>query len=207
MTCWTNLEKYLRTIKQINKMKKVSLILTALVMSISSFAAPKAVKLNTTASSIAWYAEKVTGKHNGTVAISAGALNVNGKKLVGGNFTIDLKSIKDLDITDPGYNQKFIGHITSGDFFEVEKFPTASFVITKVAGNQVTGNLTVKGITKSITFPAEIAVKGGKVSAKANITIDRTDFNIRYGSKKFFESIGDKAIYDDFALTVSLVSE
>ena len=111
------------------------------------------------------------------------------------------------DITDPGYNQKFIGHITSGDFFEIEKFPTASFVITKVAGNQVTGNLTVKGITKSITFPAEIAVKGGKVTAKANITIDRTDFNIKYGSKKFFDSIGDKAIYDDFALTVSLVSE
>jgi polyisoprenoid-binding protein YceI len=118
-----------------------------------------------------------------------------------------LKSIKDLDITDANYNQKFIGHISSGDFFEVEKFPTATFVITKVAGNQVTGNLTVKGITKSITFPAEIAVKGGKVTAKANITIDRTDFNIRYGSKKFFESIGDKAIYDDFALTVSLVSE
>ena len=181
--------------------------MTALVMSIASFAAPKAVKVNTASSSIAWYAEKVTGKHNGTVGISAGALNVDGNKLVGGNFTIDLKTIKALDITDPGYNQKFIGHITSGDFFEVEKFPTATFVITKVAGNQVTGNLTIKGITKSITFPAEIAVKGGKLNAKANITIDRTDFNIKYGSKKFFDSIGDKAIYDDFALTVSLVSE
>jgi polyisoprenoid-binding protein YceI len=203
-----SLEVYLRTIKQINKMKKVSLILTALVMSISSFAAPKAVKLNTSASSIAWYAEKVTGKHNGTVAISAGSLNVNGKKIVGGNFTIDLKSIKALDITDPNYNQKFIGHISSGDFFEVEKFPTATFVITKVAGSQVTGNLTIKGITKSISFPAQIAVGGnGKVSAKATITIDRTDYNIQYNSKKFFESIGDKAIMDDFKLVVSLVSE
>ena len=188
-------------------MKKVSLILTALVMSIASFAAPKAVKVNTAASSIAWYAEKVTGKHNGTVGISAGALNVNGNKLVGGNFTIDLKTIKALDITDPGYNQKFIGHITSGDFFEVEKFPSASFVITKIAGNQVTGNLTIKGITKSISFPAEISVKGGKVAAKATITIDRTDYNIQYGSKKFFDSIGDKAIMDDFKLVVSLISE
>jgi len=188
-------------------MKKVSLILTALVMSIASFAAPKAVKVNTASSSIAWYAEKVTGKHNGTVALASGALNVNGNKLVGGNFTIDLKTIKALDITDPGYNQKFITHITSGDFFEVEKFPTASFVITKIAGNQITGNLTIKGITKSISFPAEIAVKGGKVSAKASITIDRTDYNIQYGSKKFFESIGDKAIMDDFKLVVSLVSE
>ena len=188
-------------------MKKVSLILTALVLSIASFAAPKAVKLNTSTSSIAWFAEKVTGKHNGTVGISAGALNVNGNKLVGGNFTIDLKTIKALDITDPGYNQKFIGHITSGDFFEVEKFPSASFVSTKIAGSQVTGNLTIKGITKSISFPAEISVKGGKVAAKATITIDRTDYNIQYGSKKFFDSIGDKAIMDDFKLVVSLISE
>ena len=191
-------------------MKSVKVIIATLALGLVTFAgvaAPKVVNVNKSASSVAWLAKKVTGEHNGTVGISAGALNVDGNKLIGGNFTIDLKSIKDLDITDPGYNQKFIGHITSGDFFEVEKFPTATFVITKVAGNQVTGNLTVKGITKSITFPAEIAVKGGKVSAKANITIDRTDFNILYGSKKFFESIGDKAIYDDFALTVSLVSE
>jgi polyisoprenoid-binding protein YceI len=191
-------------------MKSVKVIIATLAVGLITFAgvaAPKAVNINKSASSIGWLAKKVTGEHNGTVGISAGALNVDGNKLVGGNFTIDLKSIKDLDITDANYNQKFIGHISSGDFFEVEKFPTATFIITKVAGNQVTGNLTVKGITKSITFPAEIAVKGGKVTAKANITIDRTDFNIRYGSKKFFESIGDKAIYDDFALTVSLVSE
>ena len=191
-------------------MKSVKVIIAALTLSLITFsgvAAPKVVTLNKSASSIAWLAKKVTGEHNGTVGISAGALNVDGNKLIGGNFTIDLKTIKDLDLTDPGYNQKFIGHISSGDFFEVEKFPTASFVITKVAGKQVTGNLTAKGITKSITFPAEITVKGGKVTAKANITIDRTDFNIRYNSKKFFESIGDKAIYDDFALTVSLVSE
>jgi polyisoprenoid-binding protein YceI len=191
-------------------MKSVKVIIATLALGLITFAgvaAPKVVNVNKSASSVAWLAKKVTGEHNGTVGISAGALNVNGNKLIGGNFTIDLKTIKALDITDPGYNQKFIGHITSGDFFEVEKFPTATFVITKVAGNQVTGNLTVKGITKSITFPAEIAVKGGKVTAKANITIDRTDFNIKYGSKKFFDSIGDKAIYDDFALTVSLVSE
>ena len=191
-------------------MKSVKVIIAALTLSLITFsgvAAPKVVTLNKSASSIAWLAKKVTGEHNGTVGISAGALNVDGNKLIGGNFTIDLKTIKDLDLTDPGYNQKLVGHLSSGDFFEVEKFPTATFVITKVAGKQVTGNLTAKGITKSITFPAEITVNGGKVTAKANITIDRTDFNIRYNSKKFFESIGDKAIYDDFALTVSLVSE
>ena len=191
-------------------MKSVKVIIATLALGLITFAgvaAPKVVNVNKSASSVAWLAKKVTGQHNGTVGISAGALNIDGKKLISGNFTIDLKTIKILDLTDPVSNQKLVGHLTTGDIFEVEKFPTATFVITKVAGNQVTGNLTVKGITKSITFPAEIAVKGGKVTAKANITIDRTDFNIRYGSKKFFESIGDKAIYDDFALTVSLVSE
>lgn len=192
-------------------MKKVQIILSAVILGFASLtnavAAPKPVAVSTSASKVVWLAKKVTGEHNGTVAISKGSLSVDGNKLVGGNFTIDLKSIVCKDLTDPTYNQKFITHITSGDFFEVEKFPTANFVITKVVGNQISGNMTVKGITKAITFPAQISVTGGKVAATANITLDRTDYNIKYGSKKFFESIGDKAIYDDFALTVSLVSE
>jgi polyisoprenoid-binding protein YceI len=192
-------------------MKKVQIILSAVILGFASLtnavAAPKPVAVSTSASKVVWLAKKVTGEHNGTVAISKGSLSVDGNKLVGGNFTIDLKSIVCKDLTDPTYNQKFITHISSGDFFEVEKFPTANFVITKVVGNQISGNMTVKGITKAITFPAQISVTGGKVAATANITLDRTDYNIKYGSKKFFESIGDKAIYDDFALTVSLVSE
>ncbi|MFM6948029.1 MAG: YceI family protein [Aquirufa sp.] len=192
-------------------MKKVQILLSALVVGFTTLtsvnAAPKPVNVSTSASKVVWLAKKVTGEHNGTVNISKGSLAVDGNKLVGGNFTIDLKSIVCKDLTDPGYNQKFISHITSGDFFEVEKFPTANFIITKVAGNQVSGNMTIKGITKAITFPAQISVAGGKVTASATITLDRTDYNIKYGSKKFFESIGDKAIYDDFALTVSLVSE
>jgi polyisoprenoid-binding protein YceI len=192
-------------------MKKVQIILSAVILGFASLtnavAAPKPVAVSTSASKVVWLAKKVTGEHNGTVAISKGSLDVDGNKLVGGSFTIDLKSIVCKDLTDPTYNQKFITHISSGDFFEVEKFPTANFVITKVVGNQISGNMTVKGITKAITFPAQISVTGGKVAATANITLDRTDYNIKYGSKKFFESIGDKAIYDDFALTVSLVSE
>lgn len=192
-------------------MKKVQIILSAVILGLASLtnavAAPKPVAVSTSASKVVWLAKKVTGEHNGTVAISKGSLSVDGNKLVGGSFTIDLKSIVCKDLTDPTYNQKFITHISSGDFFEVEKFPTANFVITKVVGNQISGNMTVKGITKAITFPAQISVTGGKVAATASITLDRTDYNIKYGSKKFFESIGDKAIYDDFALTVSLVSE
>lgn len=191
-------------------MKKVSFILSALAfvaLTQTSIAAPSTSPVSTKASSIVWNAKKVTGEHTGTIGISAGKLVVNKNQITGGNFTIDMKSIVCKDITDPEYNKKFVGHISSGDFFEIEKFPTAQFVITKVAGNQVSGNLTIKGITKAISFPAQIAVNNGKVSAKANITIDRTDYDIKFGSKKFFESIGDKAIFDDFSLAVTLVSE
>lgn len=191
-------------------MKKVSFILSALAFMAftnQTIAAPSTSPVSTKASSIVWNAKKVTGEHTGTIGISAGKLVVNKNQITGGNFTIDMKSIVCKDITDPEYNKKFVGHITSGDFFEIEKFPTAQFVISKVTGNQISGNLTIKGITKAISFPAQIAVNNGKVSAKANITIDRTDYNIKYGSKKFFDSIGDKAIFDDFTLAVTLVSE
>ena len=190
-------------------MKTIKTIALALVVALGSLSATAqnvSKKVDVAKSKATWKGYKVTGSHEGTVALSEGALIFNGEKLVGGNFTVNMTTINSTDMTGE-YKDKLDGHLKADDFFGVEKFPTASFVITKVAGNQVTGNLTVKGITKSITFPAEIAVKGGKVTAKATITIDRTDFNIRYGSKKFFESIGDKAIFDDFALTVSLVSE
>jgi polyisoprenoid-binding protein YceI len=70
----------------------------------------------------------------------------------------------------------------------------------------VTADLTIKGITKSVTFPADVTVAADKVIAKATVTIDRTAYDIKYGSGKFFPSIGDKAIYDDFTLTLDLVA-
>ncbi|WP_026997488.1 YceI family protein [Flectobacillus major] len=162
--------------------------------------------VDTKESKIHWLAKKVTGQHEGFISISNGSLVVNNGKVAGGNFTIDMKSIVCTDITDEGYNKKFIGHITTGDFFEVEKFPTSTFKITKVAGSNITGDLTLHGVTKSITFPAKITTAGGKVTATASIPVDRTDFGVKYGSKKFFDSIGDKAIDDVFNLDVTLVA-
>ncbi|MEA5259955.1 YceI family protein [Arcicella aquatica] len=165
-----------------------------------------ALPVDTKGSKIHWLAKKVTGQHEGTVGISSGSLVTSGAKVTGGSFVIDMKSIVCTDITDAEYNKKFIGHITTGDFFEVEKFPTSTFKITKVAGANITGDLTLHGITKSITFPAKITTAAGKVTATASIPVDRTDFNVKYGSKKFFESIGDKAIDDVFNLDVTLVA-
>lgn len=188
-----------------------SLFVSATVLSsaIAGNAPKKAAEglaVDTKGSKIHWLAKKVTGQHEGLISISNGNLTVAKGKVTGGTFTIDMKSIVCTDITDAGYNQKFISHITTGDFFEVEKFPTATFKITKVAGLNITGDLTLHGITKSITFPATITAAAGKVTATAKIPVDRTDFNIKYGSKKFFESIGDKAIDDVFNLDVTLVA-
>ena len=189
------------------------ILVAALFVNVSVAGTPKkgekkavTLAVDTKASKIHWLAKKVTGQHEGTINLASGALVANGTKLTGGEFVIDMKSIVCTDLTDEGYNKKFIGHITQGDFFEVEKYPTSTFKITKVNGTNLTGDLTMHGITKSITFPAKIAVVGGKISATASIPVDRTDFGVKYGSKKFFESIGDKAIDDIFNLDITLVA-
>lgn len=189
-------------------MKKVLLISAIVLGTIgSTFAQNKNLKISSSASSIEWYAEKVTGKHNGTVDLKSGEVILSGNKLVGGSFTVELGSMKDLDIEDAGYRGKLEGHLKSADFFDVEKFPTATFKIKSVNGNTISGDMTIKGKTNPVSFPANISISNGKLNASAEITIDRTKYGLIYNSKSFFASIGDKAIYDDFKLVVKLVSE
>jgi polyisoprenoid-binding protein YceI len=173
--------------------------------------APTTLKADVEKSTLTWNGKKVTGEHTGTIKLSNGSLQVNGAKLVGGSFDIDMNSIVCTDITDAEYNTKFIGHMKSEDFFNTAKFPTATFKITKVKakGGQnydVTGDLTVKGITKPVTFPVVLKTDGTQAEATGKITIDRTKYDIKYGSKTFFASIGDKAIYDDFTIDFKLVA-
>ncbi|WP_346321087.1 YceI family protein [Chitinophaga sp. YIM B06452] len=162
-------------------------------------------------SKLTWTAKKVTGSHAGAIAVSAGQLDIDKNVLKGGSFTLDTRSITVTDITNADMNGKLVGHLKSDDFFSVEKHPTATFVITsataKGGGNyDVTGNLTIKGITNPVSFPATVTVAGGQATAKATVTVDRTKFDIKYRSKNFFENLGDKAIYDDFTLDVTLVA-
>lgn len=169
-------------------------------------------------SNMTWDGKKVTGQHNGTVKIANGTVLVNKNKLVGGTVNVDMNSIVSLDLTDAGYNQKLIGHLKSDDFFSVEKHPNATFKInsaTPIKGAKagapnynVGGNLTIKGITQPVSFPATVTVNGNTISAKSEaITLDRTKWDIRYGSKTFFASIGDKAIMDDFTVKFNVVAK
>lgn len=176
-----------------------------------SSAAPVALKVDAKASTFNWLGKKFTGEHNGTIGVQSGSLVVNGGKLSGGEFTIDMKSIKCLDLTDAGYNAKLIGHISSPDFFDVAKYPTATLKITKATAKtatnyDITGNLTINGVTQPITFPAVVTVAKDATTATAKFEVDRTKFGSKYGSKSFFESIGDKVIYDNFQVDVKIVA-
>jgi polyisoprenoid-binding protein YceI len=109
------------------------------------------------------------------------------------------------DLTDPEWNAKLIGHLKSDDFFSVATFPTAELVITKVDGNTFSGKLTIKGITNPVSFMATSQKDGANTVYKGTLTIDRSKYNVRYGSKSFFDNLGDKVIYDEFTLDFSLV--
>lgn len=162
-------------------------------------------------SKLLWTARKVTGEHAGTINISSGTLNIESNSLKNGNFKLDTRSIAVTDIKDADGNAKLTGHLKSDDFFAVDKFPSADFIITGVkphGSNQydLTGKLTIKGITNDITFPATVAVDKSKLTANAKVKIDRTKYDIKFRSKNYFENLGDKAIYDDFDLDITLVA-
>ena len=161
-------------------------------------------EVNIEKSTVTWKGYKVTGSHYGTVAIQSGNLIFKGEELIGGEFTIDMTSIQSQDL-EGEYKQKLEGHLKSDDFFGVENFPTATLVFTEVqnAGKnayKVTADLTVKGKTESVTF--DLSVYGSK--ATANLKLDRTKFDVRYGSASFFDDLKDKTIYDEFDLVTDL---
>jgi polyisoprenoid-binding protein YceI len=165
-------------------------------------------KANAEKTELKWTGKKVAGQHHGHIKLTDGMLTIKDNKLANGTFNIDMKSISDDDLTDAGYNQKLIGHLKSDDFFGVEKFPVATLVINEstafVNGQaEVKGKLTIKGITNPISFTV---TKSGNVYT-ASIPVDRSKFDVRYGSGSFFENLGDKVIDDIFILDVSLVVE
>ncbi|MEO6132547.1 MAG: YceI family protein [Saprospiraceae bacterium] len=167
-------------------------------------------KFNTDQSIVAWVGHKVTGEHNGTIAIKEGSLSVVDGMIAGGTVTIDMTTITDLD-QEGGGKSKLEGHLKSDDFFGVATYPTATLDITKALakGNgqyTITADLTIKGITNPVTFDANVETVSNQITATADIKVDRTLYNIRYGSGKFFDNLGDKAIYDVFDLNIKLVA-
>lgn len=192
-------------------MKKLFL-LPALALAVMSFVATTTYNVDTNASNIVWTGYKVTGQHTGNVKVKSGNLVVTDGKLTGGSFDIDMTSITDTDLQGD-YAAKVVGHLKSPDFFGVDKYPVSKFVITRAIatdtkGNyKIVGNLSIKETTKEIKFNANVTESGDQVTATGKITVDRSEFDVRYGSGSFFDGLGDKTIYDEFDLQVSLVGK
>jgi polyisoprenoid-binding protein YceI len=182
-----------------------------LFSSSSSVVKPTVFLVDKTNSTLTWTARKVTGQHTGRIRISNGTLELDNNQLQRGSFELDTRSITVTDLKDADSNAKLTGHLKSDDFFAVEKFPAATFTInsvTPVTGNHhtIAGKLTIKGITHNVDFPATVIINNGKLTAKALVKIDRTQYDIKFRSKSFFENLGDKAIYDDFDLDITLLA-
>lgn len=171
----------------------------------------KTIAINAKKSSVHWIGKKIVGQHSGSVNIQTGNIVIKNELLAGGYFVIDMRSLKNEDLKDASYNKKLVNHLNSADFFNVTEYPTATAKITKVSvispnEYSVTADFTIKGITKSVTFPTTLKAGGNGYKGNANITLDRTLWDIRYGSSSFFEGIGDKAIKNEFELKVNIVS-
>ncbi|MEA5427769.1 YceI family protein [Arcicella lustrica] len=200
-------------------MKKITLILTSvLALAIGAKANDKnkgndtVYTVDSQSSKLVWTGKKVTGEHTGNISLSTGSLVTANNKLKSGTFEIDLTSLTVTDLTDKDYNAKLVGHLKADDFFSVEKFPKAKFVTTSVVPKggenyEISGKLTIKGITNEVKFPATVKVEKNKTTAQAKILVDRTKYDIKFRSKNFFENLGDKAIDNDFELAVNLVAQ
>jgi len=187
---------------------KTKYFLLVLVLSSYSFGLQGQIQtINTAKSSVSWLGKKITGQHEGEIKIKSGSLEIKNNKISSGNFVIDMNSISCSDLEDEGYNQKLVNHLKSDDFFGIGKFPNAilkinnsSTFLNNVAS--VKGQITIKGKTEDISFD----VTNEKNTYSAKIEIDRSKFNVRYGSTSFFDTLGDKAIDDIFTLNIKLLT-
>ncbi|HPF52119.1 MAG TPA: YceI family protein [Draconibacterium sp.] len=197
-------------------MKKV-FVLTGMIVfaALAAFAGSKSdektsLKVDTKASKIYWTGKKITGEHTGYLSLNDGTVSVKEGEIISASLKMDMNSIECTDLQGE-WKDKLVGHLKSDDFFSVEKNPTATFDVKSVkkTGTQsvVTGDLTIKGITNEVSFPVEVKNENNTLTANGTAKLDRTKWDIRYGSGKFFDSLGDNMIYDDFEIRFELVAK
>jgi polyisoprenoid-binding protein YceI/rhodanese-related sulfurtransferase len=174
-------------------------------------------QINTDRSRVEWIGRNLMSAHTGTIKLRAGRIETRTGCLVQGAFTLDMNSIENTDVQDPKIRELFVWHLKSDDFFDVERFPVAEFEIKKAdalpearpgsPNCEVTGNLTLKGITAELTFrPMFGTTADGLLAADAHFDIDRTRWNVLYGSGKFYEKLGKHLVSDDISLALKLIA-
>lgn len=189
-------------------------LLTVALMFISTWVhsqnAQSTLNADVAQSKVEWTGKKLTGEHYGEIKISTGRLTMSNNKLTGGNFEMDMSSIICTDITDAKSNKRLVDHLKSEDFFSVNRFPKAQFVLTSVklkSGTEydVTGDLTIKGKTHPLSFPIKLTNTNNEWRAEGTMTFDRSKYDVKFGSQSFYENLGDKLVYDDVDITVNLI--
>lgn len=169
------------------------------------------------ASSIHWKGSKVGGEHIGTIALKSGELSVNGEEVASGKFVIDMNSIVDEDLPTQVLKDQLTNHLKSADFFDVATYPESVFTITKVekvanptdsVNYNVSGNLKLKDVEKNITFGAKVTKDGDVYKAvTVPFTIDRTQWNVKYGSKTLFADLKENIVNDNIELQITMVAK
>ena len=184
-------------------MKTLKIFFTLVLASVLSLSYAQSIDIEN--STITWNGKKVTGEHSGNIALKSAALEVKGDQIVSGNFVMDMNSITNTDVKSDEYRKKLVDHLKSDDFFGVNTYPTATFTVTeatpfKNGKAQVNGKLTIKKSTEDISFDVVKTSDGYNTT----LEVDRSKFDVRYGSKSFFDNLGDKVIYDIFTLDIQL---
>ena len=184
---------------------KFIITITFTLISIS-FSYSQSLNANKTESLIRWYGEELTGKtHFGNLSFKEGQIELQDGLIIGGNFVVNMTSLSVEDLSG-GAKARLEGHLRSDDFFSVDKYPEATLKITQKAKDEgdvqkLFGELTIKGIKHDVDFSLILV---DKKTATANLTFDRSKYNVRFRSGSFFENLGDKLILDDIRMEVSL---
>jgi len=193
-----------------NISKKLSLVLLLFTITISAQTTFNAGANN---AKINWKGFKPTGEHNGTINLKNGSFIVNNNQITSGEFTIDMNSIIDLDMDATSeWNTKLVNHLKSEDFFDVKKYPTATFKITSTEKKEdkvlVKGNLTIKNKTNPIEFLAIVKIENNQlIFDSETFKIDRSKWDIKYKSKSFFNDLAEQFIYDNMEISIQLKSK
>jgi polyisoprenoid-binding protein YceI len=189
----------------------LSTVAVALIVILSAFSFIKTINYNvdSKASNLTWIGYKVGGKHNGDLKLTDGKITMSGGNITSASFTMDMTSMTVLDLQG-GMAEKLLGHLKSDDFFSVAKYPKATFELTKATnkGNNthdVTGKLTIKGITKEITFPITVNANSMKLTATGTLKVDRTKWDITYRSS-LVGTAADKMIDNEFEIGLNIVA-
>lgn len=194
-------------------MKRIALLFS-IVIGLSSFTTLHTdhYTVDKKKSKIAWTGSKLAEKHTGGIFLKEGTFSINHGKIVKANFTMDMNTITCSDIENKEWNEKLVSHLKNEDFFDVEKHPTSSFQLVRATqisdfGYEVLGTLTIKGITKPITTKIEIHQKDDFKIVVGELIFDRTNYDIKYGSGKFYEDLGDRMIHDKVSIQFELLAQ